>query len=137
MVQLVRVSMERANGKVTVVLIASQRQKVEPQKRPTKQVVADHELQLLNHAPSALMCLSLDEQAFSYANKAALQLLGVSFDEAVDTLKADEVLGKATLEYFRRELPLSTPCEAIKNHAGLRRSRSANLSGSRFANGAR
>lgn len=103
-----------ADGKVTGVLIASQRQKVEPQKRPAKQVVADHELQLLNHAPSALMCLSLDEKAFSFANKAALQLLGVDFDEAVDSLKADDVLGKSTLEHFRRELSLSTLCEPIK-----------------------
>lgn len=69
---------------------------------------------MLNPAPGALICLSLDEQTFSYANKAALQLLGVSFDEAVDTLKADKVLGKLTLEYFRRVLSLSTICEAIK-----------------------
>lgn len=103
-----------ADGDVTGVLIASQRQVVEPQKRPAKQVVSDHELQLLNHAPSALICMSLDNNAFSYANKAALQLLGVNFEEAVEALKADEVLGERTLDYFRRELSSATLCEPVK-----------------------
>lgn len=96
------------------VLIASQRQKVETQERPASQVVSDHQLQVLDHAPSALMCMNLDSNMFSYANKAALQLLGLSFDEAVDQLTADRVFDEAILEHIRRELLSASVCGPVE-----------------------
>lgn len=103
-----------ADGAITGVLIASQRQKIEAQERPADQVVSDHQLQVLDHAPSALMCMNLDNNMFSYANKAALQLLGLSFDEAVDQLTADRVFDEAILEHIRGKLLSASVCGPLE-----------------------
>ena len=102
------------NGDVTGVLIASQRQKIEPQKMPARDIVAENQLLMLERAPSALLCMNVDTNMFSYANRAALQFLGLSFEEAVDELTADRVLEGTALEEIHRGLMSSSVCGPIE-----------------------
>lgn len=102
------------DGKITGVLIASQRQNVEVQRRSAKQMVSDHQLQMLDYAPSALMCMSLETNMLSYANKAALELLGLPFDATVDQLNADRIFDEALCEQLRRELSSANVCGPIE-----------------------